>query len=78
MNSLTITPAYLRDYKSKRAVKKDLLAYYDFKVADISSKYDGRPGNLPQFIEALGPNGQLKVRYDSHRKVAVFQIKELT
>ena len=78
MNTLSVIPAYLRDYKSRRAVKKDLLAYYDFRVADISSEYDDRPGNLPQFIEALGPDGQLKVRYDSGRKVAIFTIKELT
>ena len=78
MNSLTLIPAYLRDYKSARAVKKDLLDYKDFQVADVSSKYDGRPGNLPQFIDALGPNGQLKVRYNAHRKVAIFNVKELT
>tara|TARA_R100000656_G_scaffold122822_1_gene98730 strand:+ start:426 stop:668 length:243 start_codon:yes stop_codon:yes gene_type:complete len=76
-SSLTIVPTYLRDYKSAKAVKKDLLAYRDFRVADVSCDQDGRPGNLLNFIEALGAEGELRVRYNNLRKVVIFKIKEL-
>ena len=76
-SSLTIIPTYLRDYKSAKAVKKDLLAYRDFRVADISCDQDGRPGNLLNFVQSLGPEGDLKVRYNIQRKVVIFKIKEL-
>jgi hypothetical protein len=39
--SITLIPAYGRDYKSKRDVMKDWTDGKDFQIQDISSKWDG-------------------------------------
>lgn len=40
---ITLTGAYGRDYKSKKAVIEDLKKNKDFIINDISNPYDGRP-----------------------------------
>ena len=42
---MTLTPAYGRDYKSKKDVLKDWEEGKDFIIADISSPWDGKPAN---------------------------------
>lgn len=72
MSSLSVVPAYGRDYKSKAAVLADLHGGKDFMVADMSSQWDGMPGNLEGFKrEGIT---SLTVRYSKLMKVAVFKI----
>jgi len=41
MPYLTVIPAYGRDYRSAAAVKADWADGKDFRVCDLSSRYDG-------------------------------------
>jgi len=47
---MTLTPAYGRDYKSKKAVLADWEAGKDFIIADIMSKWDGKPANKSDLV----------------------------
>ena len=67
----TLTPAYGRDYKSKKAVMEDLLAQKDFVLHDIMSAYDGKVGNLEDLRKAGYTS--LHIRYDALRKVLVIK-----
>jgi hypothetical protein len=60
MPYLTVVPAYGRDYKSAKAVKDDWEAGKDFRIQDISSRYDG------SYINKAGkPAGViLSIRYN--------------
>ncbi len=42
MATMTVIPAYGRDYKSAKAAIEDWNADKDFRIADISSPYDGK------------------------------------
>jgi len=48
---MTLTPAYGRDYKSKKEVQADLDAGKDFLVSDMFSPWDGKPVNKAQLLE---------------------------
>lgn len=67
---LNLVPAYGRDYKSKAAVQADLDAGVDFKINDISSRWDGSYVNAPQ----LTKGDKVTIRYAKLAKVAVFTI----
>lgn len=54
---MTVVPAYGRDYKSAKAAKADWIADKDFRICDISSRWDGCYVNRPQV------NGSVKLRY---------------
>lgn len=69
---MTLTPAYGRDYKSKKEVQADLDAGKDFLVADLFSGGGGYI-NKPQILES-GVR-QVTVRYGQLRKVTVLQVK---
>lgn len=75
MNTITLIPDRGRDYSSRQAVKDDLVAHLDFMVADMSSRWDGKPCNLPDLRRA--GIATVNVRYQNLRKVAVFNVKEL-
>jgi len=45
MKSLTVIPAYGRDYKSGKAAKADWNNDKDFIIADMFNPYDGKPIN---------------------------------
>ena len=62
----TVTPAYGRDYKSKKAALADWNANKDFIINDISNRWDGKPVNK-QGAEV----GKLTImiRYDQLRKI---------
>ena len=45
---MTLIPAYGRDYKSAKAVKEDWDANKDFIIADVSSRWNGKPVNKEQ------------------------------
>lgn len=52
MSYITLTPAYGRDYKSGKAAKLDFNANKDFIINDIFNRYDGKPINKSQCVEA--------------------------
>lgn len=64
---ITLTPAYGRDYKSKKAAINAIAEGEDFILNDMSDPYDGKPCS-----PATDLAGQtVKIRYDRLRKVAV-------
>ncbi len=69
---LTIIPANNRDYKSIDAASKDLAAGRDFVIADMSSRWNGKPCN----VHDLRREGHkdVKVRYDRLRKVQMVSL----
>jgi hypothetical protein len=62
----TVTPAYGRDYKSKKAALADWNAGKDFIINDISNRWDGKPVNK-QGAEEAGLS--IMIRYDKLRKI---------
>lgn len=73
--TITMVPAYGRDYKSKRAVKKALQNQVDFRVQDVSSKWDGMVGNLRD-LKNEG-HKDLKIRYSNLRKITIIELEDL-
>ena len=45
---MTLTPAYGRDYKSAKEALEDFHADKDFIIADIGSRWCGKPVNRQQ------------------------------
>ena len=72
---ITMVPAYGKDYKSVRAVKKALQNQSDFRVQDMSSKWDGMVGNLRD-LKNEG-HVEVKVRYSKLNKVTIFIMEDL-
>ena len=67
--SSTLVPAYGRDYRSKKAIQADLKeGRLDFRICDVSSRYDGRYVN-GQDLVAEGYTS-VWVRYGKLRKIA--------
>lgn len=66
MKMLTVVPAYGRDYHSKEGVLKDYNLNKDFKIRDISSRWDGSYINKTDAIEG---GLTLKIRYNNLREV---------
>lgn len=48
MSTITLVPAYNRDYKTAAELKKDWDANKDFLIHDISNQWDGKYANKPQ------------------------------
>jgi hypothetical protein len=71
--SITLVPAYGRDYKSKKAVQDDFDADKDFTIMDMSSRWDGKPANKADLKS--GGYSTATIRYAKMRKVAVIKIK---
>jgi len=67
-NSITLTPAYGRDYRSKKAVLEAWNSDIDFTLNSFGHPFDGKPVNKSQFTND-GLIGTL--RYDKQRKVIV-------
>lgn len=72
MSVINLVPAYGRDYKSKAEVQKDLDAGKDFTIADISHRFDGKPGNKENFIQERYT--EARIRYSKLRKVSIFKL----
>ena len=64
MESVTVTPAYGRDYKSKKAVLEDWDAGKDFRVASRNSA-----GAYLNKEDAKNYKLEVWVRYDQLRKI---------
>ena len=62
----TVTPAYGRDYKSKKAALDAWNANEDFIINDMSNRWDGKPVNK-QGAEEEGLS--IMIRYDQLRKI---------
>ena len=73
--TLTMVPAYGRDYNSKRAVKKALANFADFRVKDVSSKWDGMVGNLHD-LKKEG-HRDVRIRYSNLRKICIIELEDL-
>jgi hypothetical protein len=62
---MTLTPAYNRDYKSKKALLVDWDSGKDFIINDFGNRYDNKPCNKDSF-----PIGTIvKFRFSNLRKV---------
>jgi hypothetical protein len=72
--NMTLTPAYGRDYKSKKAVLEDFNSDKDFIINDFTSRWDGKPVNKAQLLEE-GVH-QVNIRYQRLTKVCVVDVKE--
>ena len=67
---MTVTPAYGRDYKSLKAAREDWDAGKDFIIADMSSRWDGKPTSKRDYV-----GKRVMVRYAELRKIGVLQEK---
>ena len=69
---MILTPAYGRDYKSKKAVEADFAADKDFILADVTSRWNGMPINRSQIVE----DGitTVNIRYGKLRKITVVSV----
>jgi len=65
MTALTLTPAYGRDYKSKKAVMEAFLSGKDFVV---------QPRGCYANLWNLSVGDQITIRYKQLRQVTVFAI----
>lgn len=72
MNTITVVPAYGRDYKSKKAVIQALEGNLDFRIQDISSEYDGSYVSLGELKGS--PYTHIRVRYNSIRDVMLYPL----
>ena len=62
----TVTPAYGRDYKSKKAALAEWNSNEDFIINDISNRWDGKPVNKQGAEEG---KLSIMIRYDQLRKI---------
>ena len=69
---MNLVPAYGRDYKSRAEVIKDFNENKDFIIADISSRWDGKPCNKADLIRE--GEDKVTIRYSKLQKVAVVEI----
>jgi len=71
MRTLTLIPAYGRDYGSQKAVAADFAADKDFIVQDVSCRWDGKMVNR---MEMRGHYNQAHIRYSRLTKLTVIKI----
>ena len=71
MSTLTLVPAYGRDYKSKKEVMEAFDADKDFIINDMSCKWDGKPANKKDLV---GQYSQVNIRYKKHTQIAVVKL----
>lgn len=72
MKTITLTPAYGREYKSIKAIKADFEANKDFIIVDISEPFYGKPANKRD-LKRAGYNAAF-IRYANIRKVTRIEI----
>jgi len=73
LGSITVVPAYRRDYKSKKAVEAAWKANKDFLIQDITSPHDGRYINLSDAKRA--GISMVKVYYNNMRNATMIRVK---
>lgn len=65
---MTLTPAYGRDYKSKKAVEADFRAGKDF----VGNAYDGSSGYMS--ISDFTKGESVTIRYKRNRSVCIIKV----
>ena len=73
MQYLTLTPAYGRDYASKRALLEDWTSNKDFLVCNAFHPSDGKPVNKADLERTTGPQ-QVQIRYKRLERIAVIRV----
>lgn len=73
--ALTLTPAYGRDYKSKKAVEADWHAGKDFVINDMSHPDDGRYTNKEDMTRA-GSHSHVHIRFNQNRGLHVIDLSK--
>jgi len=68
MRTVTVTPAYGRDYKSSAKALEDWYGGKDFILQDVQSPWDGKPIN---FSDAADAGLRVKIRYANNQKVVM-------
>jgi hypothetical protein len=71
MRTLTLVPAYGRDYKNQKQVAADFRSGKDFLIADFFCKWDGKPCNKQ---DLRGQYEQVHIRYSRLMKLTVIQL----
>lgn len=66
--TITLVPAYGRDYTSKKAALADFNAGKDFQIADMSSPWDGKYASIRDLSGYT-----VNIRYKQLRNVLVTQ-----
>lgn len=74
MPTLTLTPAYGRDYKSQQAVRDDWYADKDFRISDVSSEWNGSVINRED--AASNYISEVSIRYNKLTKVCIIKATE--
>lgn len=70
MSYVNLSPAYGRDYKSKKEVETDLLAGKDFIIEDLIHPYSGKPCSPLQDMKGQ----KINIRYKGMRMVHVIDV----
>jgi len=73
---MTIIPAIGKDYKKKSALLADFEANKDFRVADTTSTWDGKPVNRANLLNA--DVGEVKIYYSKLRRSIMVQLPQTT
>ena len=63
--SLTLVPAYGRDYASAKAVKQDWESEKDFQIQDISSEWNG------SYTSIRDSHPSVKIRFNKLTKAVI-------
>ena len=71
MRSITLIPAYGMDYKNQKQVKADFSNGKDFLIADMFSRWDGKPCNKQ---DLRGQFEQVVIRYSRLTKLALIHL----
>ena len=61
--SITMTPAYGRDYKTAKAAKESWYGGDDWIVNDLTNRWDGKPASYRDIPEMV------RLRFDDLKKV---------
>lgn len=72
MASIQIVPAYGRDYTSKQKAQADFDADKDFRILDVSNKYNGKYINKSQIV---GEYDEVWVRYNNLQRKAKLSVE---
>ncbi|MDJ0905379.1 MAG: hypothetical protein QNI96_05125 [Woeseiaceae bacterium] len=67
---MTVTPAYGRDYTSSHEAKASWYGGQDWIVADVTSRWDGKPVSLNDLKNA-GVDPTVKLRFDKLRRAVI-------
>jgi hypothetical protein len=70
---MTLTPAYGKDYKSKKSVQEAFDNNVDFIIADMFHPYSGKPVNKSQLKGSVCV-AEVGIRFDKLRKIQFFKV----